>query len=255
MDFPITRAILDQAEDWVQGFAKALPPPTRVPVLDSFRWEHPEKDASTAQVAKAVRAVSGLRAALHLADAGYTVEPAALLRTVADFTAEIEYLGEALVEGRLTADQQKFVEQHFAPFPEDPDELAEREREFYIGRKDIAKASRRLFEKWGGNIEQYDRIAAYLNKGYDSFVHGTNESAMQLYSGRTGDFMLRGHESPRHVCMAKVAVAGKLKAFLNALRLMAMSRKDQATHDAIREAYCHLDASEEDSGLPCSGLR
>ena len=254
LDFPTTRSILDRAEDWVQQFGKTLRSPSQVPVLNSFRWEHPDKDAGSAQVAKAVRAISGLRAALHLADSGYTVEAGTLLRTVADFTAEIEYLGEALIEGRLTADQQKFVEQHFAPFPEDPDELAAREREYYIGRKDVAKASRRLFEKWGGKPEEYDKIAAYLHKGYDSFVHGANESAMQLFTGRTRTFMLRGHESQRHICMTKVAVAGKLKAFLNALRLMAMSRNDQTMHDAIRTAFNELDKSEEDSGAPCGGL-
>lgn len=255
MDFPVTRSTLDLAEGWVHELAGALEQPVKIPIAGNFRWEHPKKDADSVQVAKAVRAVSGLRAALQLADFGYVVECATLLRTVADFCAEIEYLGEALVEGRLTADQQKFVDQHFAPFPTDPDELAAREREYYVGRKDMEKARRRLFTKWGGGTSELDKIAAYLNKGYDSFVHGSNGSAMELFSGRTSAFMLRGHESTYHICSTKAAVAGKLKEFLNALRLMALTRGLENMNDNILLAFSNLDASEEDSAAPCKQLR
>ncbi len=254
MDFPVTRTVIDRAEMWVHELASSLEPPIKVPVLNSFRWEHPQKDASAAQVAKAVRAVSGLRAALQLADLGYTAECGTILRTVADFSSEIEYLGEALLEGRLTSDQQKFVEQHFAKFPTDSDELAAREREYFIGRKDIANARRRLFKKLDGPTDEVDKIVAYLNKGYDSLVHGSNESAMQLYSGRTAAFMLRGQESALHICSAKVAVAGKTKEFLNALRLMALTRGHRLMNDAIRAAFIELDTSKEDAGQLCLGL-
>ena len=228
VDFPVTRETMDHAEQWVHELAKLLSPPVKVTVQGTFRWEHPERDASSAQVT--------------------------LLRTVADFSAEIEYLGEALLEGRLTDDQSRFVDQHFAPFPSDPDELAAREREYYIGRKDMAKARSRLFTKWGGDAKELDKIAAYLNKGYDSFVHGANGSAMELFTGRTTSFMLNGHESNRHVCMAKASVAGKVKEFLNALRLMALSRHLEQMNNEIRAAFQKLDESGEDSVEGCAGL-
>ena len=110
------------------------------------------------------------------------------------------------------------------PCHSDPDELAAREKEYYIGRKAIAKAERRLQEKLGVPADKMAAITSFLNKGYDSYVHGTNQSAMELYSGRTHGFMLRGHDSARHVCMAKTSVAGKLKEFLNSLRTMAITR-------------------------------
>ena len=255
MDFPVTRGVLDGAESFVHALASMLPDPVRVPVLESFRWEHPVKTSEAAQVAKAVRACSGLRAAMHLADAGYTVECGVLLRVVSDYSAEIIYLGEGLVEGRLTPDQAKFLEQHFNPMPTDPGELAAREREYYVGRKDIAKAHRRLNEKYGAPADQFAEIASYLNKGYDSLVHGTNQSAMELYSGLTNQFMLHGHESKRYICSAKTSVAGKLKEFLNALRIMAITRHVQALHDEINEAWKRLDASQEDVGVLCRGLK
>lgn len=255
MDFPVTRRVLAQADAWVNAFARMLPPAEKVPVRTSFRWEHKDKSPEAAQVAKAVRALSGLRAALVLADVGHTVECGTLLRTIADFSAEIVYIGEALSEGRLTADQRQFVEQHFARLPSDPHELAAREREYYIGRKDIGKAHRRLYEKQGVSADDMAKLTDYLNKAYDGYVHGTNASAMELYDARDNCFMLQGHLSTRFVCGAKVSVAGKLQEFLNALRFMAITRQAVGLEAEIRTASLELSASREDAGEPCKGLR
>ncbi len=254
MVFPVTRTIIGRMDGWVHTFAQQLAPAERVPIKESFRWEHPEKSPRSVQVAKAARAVSGLRAALHLADMAHTIESGTILRTVADFSAEILYLGEAVLEGRLTADQERFVDQHFAPIPTDPDELAAREREYYVGRKDIASAHRRIMEKFGAPAGEMAKIGAFLNKGYDSYVHGANSSAMELYDVRINSFMLRGHVSARFVCMAKVGVAGKTQELLNALRFMAITWGAGALSAEIRHASEELDASAEDSPRPCAGL-
>ncbi len=254
MDFPVTRSILDQVDGWVQGFAKHLPRARKVPHGKSFRWEHSERSAEAVQVAKAVRATSGLRAALQLADAGHTVECATLLRVVADFSAEIIYLGEGLVEKRFTQDQKAFIAQHFTPMPTDPDELAAREREYYIGRKDIARAHRRWLEKSGAPADEFAKLEKFLSKGYDSYVHGANGSAMELYDARDGGFMLRGHLSPRFICVSKVSVAGKVQEFLNSLRIMAITRQMVELDRQIRARSEHLDSSGEDAGRPCQGL-
>jgi hypothetical protein len=254
MDFPVTRAVLLRLDGWVRAFSRSLPPPVQVPFLDSFRWEHQDKTPEAAQVAKAVRAASGLNAAMRLADLRYTVEVGVLLRTVADFSAEIIYLGEALYEGRLTPDQQKFVEQHFATLPMDPDELAAREREYYVGRKDLAKAHKRIFEKHGGAQDELLKVGAFLNKGYDAYVHGANMSVMELYNGHTSSFMLQGHASERFVCMAKVSIAGKLQGFLNSLRFMALTWGATDLDQQVRATCIEMDRSGEDRAVPCAGL-
>jgi hypothetical protein len=254
MDFPVTRSVLDQLQGWVDAFSRRHSAAKRVPVQSSFRWEPVEKNAEVAQVAKAVRAASALRAAMLLADARHTAECVTLLRVVADFAAEIIYLGEGLLEGRLTEDQERFVTQHFDPMPTDPDELAAREREYYVGRKQVTQAHRRIMERTGAPADQFIRIAAYLNKNYDSFVHGSNSSAMELYDARRNSFMVRGHMSARFACSAKVTVSAKLLEFLMALRFMAIARRDEKLEREIRIAADALSASGEDSGLPCEGL-
>lgn len=255
MDFALTRAQIDRLPAWVDRFAARCVAPERVnSPAGGFRWEHSIKDAETLQVAKAVRIASGLRAAIVLADSGHTVECGVLLRTVSDFCSEIVYVGEGLAEKRFTGDQERFIQQHFSALPQTPDELAAREREYYVGRKDIAKAFERIITKAGASVSEFAKIHSFLNKGYDSYVHGAYPTAMELYTGRTMTFMLRGNESERLVCVAKVAVAGKLREALNAFRFMAMTRSMQDLAAELRDAFTLIDNSGEDAGLPCRSL-
>lgn len=254
-DFPTTRALVATLPEWLHALADQLPKPLRIPhPKGQFRWEYPDKTPEVAQVAKAVRMVSGIAAALRLADAGFTTDCGTLLRTVADFAAEILFIGEGLLNGQLNAAQQQFVDQYFTAFPTSPDELAEREREYYIGRKDILAAHRRLVAPAGIDPGFYDRVAKYLNKGYDGYVHGAYGTAMELFSGRDYRFMVTGNESPRALCVAKVSVAGKLHEVIAALEFMALTRRLEALHFAIMTGRHALEQSEENSGRQCEHL-
>ena len=255
MDFPVTRNLIERLPEWVDELASILPEPVRVPV-DSygFRWKYPEQSAEVVQTAKAVRMVSGIRAAITLADMGFTTECGTLLRTVSDCASEIHFLAEGLLAGGLNAAQQKFVDQYFVPFPEDPDELAAREREYYVGRKDILSALRRFGDRFGGGGDDLVKISTFLNKGYDSYVHSSFTSAMELYSGLTKSFMLSGNESVRSQCVAKVSVAGKLYEVIVALELMAITRELEDLRERTREGRKELDGSEEQSSAPCAHL-
>ena len=84
----------------------------------------------------------------------------------------------------------------------------------------------------------------------DSLVHGSYSSAMDLYVGPLG-FQMEGNGSSHHICMTKVAVAGKLKEVLLALRFMAITRKMTFEYQQIGVAYDRIDRSGEDAGLPC----
>jgi hypothetical protein len=254
VDFITTRSLITRLPGWVDLFAARLPSPKRVPIAGSFRWEHTLKDAETLQVAKAVRIASGLRAAISLADMRHTVECGTLLRTISDFASEITFIGEGLMEGRFTDEQKRFVEQGYSSLPETPDELAAQERARLVGRRAIKKAFDRMSDKAGSDKEMHAKLSAFLSKGYDGYVHGHYPSAMELFTGRTMTFMMAGHESDRHVCTSKMAVAGKLKEGLNALRFMAMTRRMAVIAQELRDAFDELDSSAEDTSNPCIGL-
>lgn len=255
MDFPVTRAILKQFPDWVEAFAATLPTPerARLPGGD-FRWEYSVKDGKALLVTKAVRIASGLQAAMHLADVRYTAEVMVILRTVSDFASEIGFVSEGFIRGSFTQEQNQFIDQHFASVPSDPDELAAREREYYIGRKAMAKPLRRLAEQSGMPADQIANITAFLNKGYDGFVHGASYSAMELFTGGSFTFMMSGNKSDRAACIAKIAVAGKLKEGLNALSFMALVWKRQDIDEELRSAFMRLDASKEDTRIACASI-
>jgi len=72
----------------------------------------------------------------------------------------------------------------------------------------MAKSLRQIAEHSGMPADRIVDITAFLNKGYDGFVHGASYSAMELFTGESFTFMMSGHKSDRFVCFAKIGVAG-----------------------------------------------
>lgn len=232
MDFPVTQEIIQHIDQPVNAMAALLPRPERKPISSGgFHWSYPVESAEVVQVAKAVRMASGLHAAWRLAEEGLLIECYTILRTVADFALEIAFLAEGIMEGKFNTSQQRFIDQFFAPFPTDPDELAARVRESYVGRDKMIAARIRLLHK-GSGADQVARIMAFLNKTLDSYVHGAYVTAMELFSGETYTFMIAGHESLEKRTVAKNFVSAKLFEALVALELMARTRK---LPDLVRE--------------------
>jgi hypothetical protein len=253
--FPVARDIHSKLDRWVAALAAPHLPAQRVPDAGgSFHWEFSAQSPEIVQLAKAVRMTSGIRAAMFLADNGFVAECGIVLRTVSDFHAEIVALGEGLIEGRLTADQRKFVDQFFAPFPSSPEALELAERERYVSREDLLKSQRKLAEKGGVDADELLRLRRFLNKGYDDYVHGGYLTAMELYRGDSHAFMLAGTDFERNRCIAQAAVVGKTHEVLAALNVMAMSRNDRALNDELLAELRRLTDSNEQSGADCSQI-
>ena len=122
-----SRDLIERLDGWVNELAVPLMPPRVVPEGDDrLRLEFRQHIPNAVMVGKLVRAVSGLRGALLLAEAGYVAECAALLRMVSDFCTEVSAIGEALNRGgeppRAVRD---FVNQYFTPKARTPEEFAE----------------------------------------------------------------------------------------------------------------------------------
>ena len=143
-------------------------------------------------VGKLVRAVSGLRGALLVAEAGYVTECAALLRMVSDYCTEVSAIGEALYKGgeppRAVRD---FVNQYFTPTARTPDEYATAKRTHYTSREELMKAEVRLAEGTTIDGERLRILHRFLNMSYDAYVHGAYETTMELCNPLTGAFEMR----------------------------------------------------------------
>jgi hypothetical protein len=240
------RDLIEQLDAWVNDLATPLMPLRMVAEDDDLlRPEFQEHTPQAVMIGKSVRAVSGLRAALVLADLGYVTECAALLRMVSDFCTEVTAVGEALNKGgELTGAVRTFVDQYFARKASTPEQLAEQERTRYVSREELMKAEARLAE--GANVDggQLRVVHRFLNMIYDAYAHGAYETTMELYNPLTCRFLVGGHPDVSKRDEFVEAVFLKLHEVVVALELTAAVTAHAAVFRAAREARHTMDASE-----------
>ena len=184
---------IEKLDGWVNRLAGNLPAPIRDPLPDgNFVWRFPDDELSVLLVAKAVRVSSALGGAWELAKLGYTTETGALLRLVGDFSAEIQFMAEAYVEGRETRAQKEFRTQFFATPPRSLDDFLLQEKQYFVARREIAKAHKRLAEKAGQDGRLLNNTSSFIAHGLNRYVHGAYDSAMELFHGGLRRFLTRG---------------------------------------------------------------
>lgn len=242
----IATEIIDQLDDWVNALVAALMPLRAIPEGDdSIRLEFREHIPHSVMIGKLIRAVSGLRGALVLAESGYVAECAAVLRTVSDFCTEISAIGFALHRGgELPNAVRNFVAQYFTPRARTPDELAIAERTRYVSREALMKAHRVLAEGSSVDVNRLDLNHRFVNMAYDSYVHGAYESTMELWNPRTGNFEMRGHPSTEKREEFIEAVFLKMHEVVVATELTAAVTAHAEVFRLAREARHTMDASE-----------
>lgn len=250
-DFPVTRRTIERLDEWLTALASPLLPLQQIPAgpagVGGFQWAFREQTERALLVGKAVRMISGIRAALILADMGYVAECGTILRTVSDFANEIISVCEGCIRGAATTAQRRFVQQYFAPIATTPDEYDQQERERWVTRDELLAAHCRWAAETPEDPNHVRKVLRFLAYGYDKFVHGAYITAMELYSGRTHAFMLRGHESEDTRRGYKAAVAGKLHEAVSAIEVMATVAGMPALVSNIHSARMELYNSNEES--------
>ncbi len=237
--------LIEQLDGWVNDLATLLMPPRLVPEgSDLIRLEFRAHVPHAVMIGKLVRAVSGLRAALVLAEAGFLAECAGLLRMVSDFCTEVVAIGEALRRGgeppRAVRD---FIDQYFTPKARTVSEYAAREHTRYVSREELMKGVVRLAEgtvdgEWLRSVHQF------LNMSYDAYVHGAYETAMELCNPSTGVFAMRGHPAAAKRQEFVEAVFLKMHEVLVAVEITAAVTAHAPVFKAAREARHVMDTSE-----------
>jgi hypothetical protein len=243
--FSLGRALIDRLDDWADMLAAPLMPPREIiRGSDLIRLEFREHIPQSVMVGKCIRAVSGIHAALALADLGYVSECAAVLRMVSDFCIEIDSIGEALNRGGdLPKAVQTFIDIYFAPLPETPEEFAAAERDRYVSREELMKAGVRLANLAKLDGEKWRDLRRFLNKTYDAYVHGAYETTMELCDPGTGRFMMRGHPCRSKRLEYVEAVLLKLHEVVAALEITAAMTAHSEVFKAARDARHAMDNS------------
>jgi hypothetical protein len=191
------RAIIDKLDRWANSLVALALPLHATPEGESdLRLEFTQRIPQSVRMGKLIRAISGLRAALVLAEAGHITECAALLRMVSDFCTEISAIGFALNRGGdLPAAVKEFVAQYFIPRARTPDEFAATDRVRYVSREALMKVHKALASHQSIDTTHLDHTHRFLNMAYDAYVHGACETTMELWNPKTGTFEMRGHSS------------------------------------------------------------
>lgn len=238
--------LIEQLDGWVNALAAPLMPPRVVPEgEDRLRFEFREHIPHSVMIGKLVRAVSGLRAALLLAEVGHITECASVLRMVSDFCTEISAIGEAVNRG---GDQPRavrdFVNQYFTPKPRTVAEYVAAERTRYVSREELMKADIRLAEGTTVNGEELRSVHQFINMTYDAYVHGAYETTMELCDPRRGIFAMRGHPAEEKRQEFVEAVFLKMHEVVVAVEFTAAVTAHADVFRAARDARHVMDASE-----------
>lgn len=241
---PFARSLIEQLDGWVNALAAPLVPPREVSVGgDWIRLEFREHIPHAVMTGKCIRAVSGIRAALILADLGYVTECASLLRMVSDFCTEVTAVGEAIRRGgEPTAAVRTFVDQYFTPKARTPEQLAATERTRYVNREELMKAELRLAEDARVDGENQRVVHRFINMAFDAYVHGAYETTMDLYDPHNGRFMTSGHPSKREEFVEFVFL--KLHEVVVAIEFTAALTSNAEIFRLAREARHTMDATE-----------
>jgi hypothetical protein len=221
-DFPVTRRILILVEEWFVLLARPFLPPKKTRMkgggVGNFYWDFKEHSAKTAMIGKAVRIISGLRAAMILADQGYVTECSTVLRMTEDLVVEIGFLIDGLTSKVPSKSHEEFVEQYFAVMPASSDEYAQQSKVRWVSRDKVLAGFLRTLQGVARDPEQVRKSMQFIYYTHDKYVHGGYQTAMELYSGETNQFMLRGHDGDSAREVAKWMVASGL---LNSLLIFA----------------------------------
>lgn len=156
-----------------------------------FRFEKPELIHFC--LLRAVRIVSALSASIELARAGFSQEIGVLLRTMIEYSTQIDFMLASLdKEGKLAADAAAFVTSYFddahRPMP------SEGKRAKLVQKKVHDIVGARL-DATVGSPEQAKPATQLMSNVYlvfSNYVHGRYPESMDLYGGGPPHFHVNG---------------------------------------------------------------
>lgn len=136
---------------------------------------------------------------------------------------------------------QTFVDQYFAFKHRTPEALAAAERIRYVAREDLMKGEVRMAEGTAADPERLRAVKRFLNMAYDSYVHGSYESTMELCDPSRTEFMMRGHRSAEKRAEFIEAAFLKMHEVVVALEMTAAVTGHEAVFNHARETRRRMD--------------
>jgi hypothetical protein len=183
---------LQNMERTLGGLAKRVPPPQRVPILDSFAFRYTERTIHQALIQKLARIISGLYAARTLLEKGFLQEQAALQRMLDEFQEDVTFLCYAAIFEDTTDLHRRYLDAFFEEEfdkPEDP--VASTQKRPMVPRDKIRAYIARI-EGSGLDPSRGIALGRTLSKTYSGYVHGASPQIMDMYGGNPPHFHVSG---------------------------------------------------------------
>jgi hypothetical protein len=237
---------LKELENLQVEFESRVPPPQRVPLMDSFVFRYVEKTPQQALVQKLVRNVSGLYAARILCEAGFFQEQASLERVLDELHEDITFLAYGMSRGALQELHHRYLDAFYEEEfdrPEDP--LASTQKRPSIPRQKI-RAYIAQFDEHPIDQSRANELSRTLSKVYSGFVHAASPQIMDMYGGNPSHFHVSGMLGTPGVIEYTLDLRDYFYRGIMAFGFAAMAFGDNALYSRV---IALRDGFEKTSGL------
>lgn len=183
---------LRNMESTLASLAKRVPPPQRVPFLDSFVFRYVEKSIHQAIVQKLARVISGLHAARILSESGFIQEQGALQRILDEFQEDVTFLSYAIISNDVTDLHRRYLEAFYQEeFDKPKDPVSSIQKRPMVPRGKIRAYIARI-EGSGLDPSRGVAVTRTMSKAYSGYVHGASPHIMDMYGGNPPRFHVAG---------------------------------------------------------------
>ena len=174
-------------ESTLAGLAKRVPPPQRVPILESFAFRYVEKSIHQAIVQKLARVISGLYAARILLESGFIQEQSALQRMLDEFQEDVIFLASAVISNDVADLHRTYLNAFYEEEFDKPDPVSSTQKRLMVPREKIRAYIARI-ESRGLDPSRDVALTRTISKAYSGDVHGASPHIMEMYGGNPPRF-------------------------------------------------------------------
>ena len=169
-----------------------VPPPQRIPILDSFVFRYTDKSIYQAIIQKLARIVSGLYAALTLLENGFIQEQAALQRMLEEFQEDVTFLANAVIWNDFTDLHRRYLDAFYEEEFDKPDDPVSSTQKRPMVPRDKIRAFIARIEDSGLDTSRGVALTRMLSKAYSGYIHGASPQIMEMYGGNPPRFHVSG---------------------------------------------------------------
>ena len=212
-------------------------------------YRFPDETILQVAAVKAVRIVSGLNATFRLAEQGYSVEAAVVLRTVDDFVDEITFLLEGYQSGAPTRAHQDFLKHFFGETVESTEQmLVDGSRPDRVKKKSIQAGQARYLNPDDPDAPR--KMVKAIDRGFDGYVHGAYPHSMELFDPNraSGTFRMEGVDGTPYQATILTHLALYVSRALSVFGMVALHIGEQALREELVGARKRFEESSEAHG-------